>query len=328
MKRLYTLLAVMIIMLIIGAILLLARYLKRREPILLQGTVVATTYTASSKIAGRIVEMCVSEGDQVEQGMLLYRLSTPELDAKLTEARAAEKAAKALDAKVLSGARRQQIEVARSLKRKAKAGLTLATKGLERVQNLYREGVVSAQKLDEAEAAYRAALADEQAAAAQYSLALAGAQREDKEAAAARVEAARGAVAEVESYIDDAKVYAPVTGEVSSVVSEVGELVGTGAPVVEIVDLADMWAEFNIRETLLPAFTKGRKVDVYIPAIERYAQMYVDYIAAEADFATWDATRTRGSFDVRTFGVRLRAEMPIENLRPGMSVVVDYSQFE
>ncbi|MBR2352869.1 MAG: efflux RND transporter periplasmic adaptor subunit [Alistipes sp.] len=329
MKRLYTtLLSVMIIMLIVGAILLLARYFQRRKPILLQGRVVCTTYTASSKIAGRIVEMRVREGDNIEKGALLYRLSTPELDAKLIEARAAESAAMALDSKVLAGARRQQIETARSLKSKAQAALTLATKGLERAQNLYREGVISAQKLDEAEASYRAALADKQAAAAQYSLALAGAQREDKQAAAARVEAAQGAVAEVESYIEDAKVYAPITGEVSSITSEVGELVGTGTPVVEIIDMADAWAEFNIAETLLPAFTKGRVVTLYVPAIDRYVEMCIDYIAAEAEFATWDATRTRGSFDVRTFAVRLRPNMPIANLRPGMSVVIDYSQFE
>jgi len=312
---------------IILAVVLLSRYITRRTPTLIQGTVECTTYKASSKIAGRIEEMKVSEGDRVEQGQLLYTLSTPELDAKLQQAEAVKSAASALDAAALAGARVQQIDAALNLWQKAQAGLELARKTYDRVKNLYAEGVVPAQKLDEAEANFQAMQATEQAAKAQYELARDGARKEDKEAAAARVRQAQGAVAEVESYIGDALVYAPVSGEVSTVIAEQGELVGTGYPAVAILDLSDLWVVFNIKETLLPGIRVGTRMWGYIPALDLDAEFEVTYISVQADFATWAATRTQGGFDIRTFAVKAKPVGPVA-LRPGMSVLVDWDKIE
>ncbi|MDE6711774.1 MAG: biotin/lipoyl-binding protein, partial [Alistipes sp.] len=201
---------------IILAVVLISRYLTNRTPTLLQGTVECTTYKASSKVPGRIDCMKVSQGDRVEKGQLLYVLSTPELDAKLQQAEAVKSAASALDAAAIAGARIQQIQAALNMWEKAQAGLELARKTYERVKNLYDQGVVPAQKLDEASANYEAMKATAQAARAQYTMARDGARKEDKEAAAAKVRQAEGAVSEVESYISDAMVYSPVTGEVST----------------------------------------------------------------------------------------------------------------
>ena len=199
---------------IVLSVVLISRYLDKRTPLLIQGTVECTTYKASSKVPGRIDEMKVEEGDRVEKGQLLYMLSTPELEAKLRQAEAVKSAAAALDAAAVAGARIQQIEAALNMWEKAQAGLELARKTYERVRNLYDDGVVPAQKLDEAEANYKAMEATALAAKAQYDLAADGARKEDKEAAAARVRQAEGAVSEVESYIGAAMVYSPVTGEV------------------------------------------------------------------------------------------------------------------
>ena len=209
---------------IILAVVLISWYLDRRAPMLIQGTVECTTYKASSKVPGRIDQMKVEEGQQVEKGQLLYMLSTPELDAKLQQAEAVKSAAAALDAAAVAGARIQQIEAALNMWEKAQAGLELARKTYERVQNLYNDGVLPAQKLDEAEANYKAMEATALAAKAQYDMASDGARKEDKEAAAARVRQAEGAVSEVESYLSDAAVYAPVTGEISTIIAEEGEL--------------------------------------------------------------------------------------------------------
>ncbi len=301
-------------------------YLKRHEPMIIQGTVECTTYKASSKIAGRIDAMKVSEGQRVEKGELLYTLSTPELDAKLRQAEAVESAAAALDAAALAGARTQQIEAARSMWQKAQAGLELARKTFERVERLYNEGVVPAQKLDEAQANFSAMQATTDAAKAQYDLAVAGARREDKEAAAARVKQAAGAVSEVESYLSDAAVYAPVTGEISTIIAEEGELVGSGYPVVAILDRSDEWVTFNIKEDMLPRIKVGTRMEGYVPALDRTLELEVYYIAVEADFATWAATRTQGGFDIRTFAVKARPAEPETDLRPGMSVLVDWDK--
>lgn len=209
---------------------------------------------------------------------------------------------------------------------KAQAGLELARKTYERVQNLYEQGVIPAQKLDEATANYRAMEATAQAAKAQYDLAQDGARKEDKEAAAARVRQAQGAVSEVESYIRDAMVYSPVTGEVSTIIAETGELVGSGYPVVAILAMSDMWVTFNVKETLLPGITMGMHFKGHVPALDADVEFEVSYIAPQADFATWAATRTQGGFDIRTFAIKAKPVSKVDNLRPGMSVLVDWDQ--
>ena len=305
---------------------LVGYHLKHSEPIILQGTVECTTYRASSKIAGRIEKMNLHEGQHVTKGELLYTLSTPELNAKLQQAEAAKNAAIALDQKALAGARIQQIEAARNLWQKAQAGRVLSQRTFERVKTLYKQGVVAAQKFDEAEANYQAMVASEAAAKAQYELALDGASKEDKEAAAAQVQQAEGAINEVESYISDAMVYSPVDGEISSIIAEQGELVGSGYPVVSIIDTTDIWATFNVKETLLPKIKIGGKMVAYIPALDRDIEFEIRYISVQADFATWSATRTQGSFDIRTFAVKAYPIGNAEGLWPGMSVLIDWNQ--
>lgn len=313
---------------ILLSVALISWYLTKRSPMLIQGTVECTTYKASSKVPGRIDAMKVAEGDRVEKGQLLYVLSTPELDAKLAQAEAVKSAAAALDAAAVAGARIQQIEAALNMWEKAQAGLELARKTYERVKNLYDQGVVPTQKLDEATANYEAMKATAQAAKAQYDMAADGARKEDKEAAAARVRQAEGAVSEVESYIGDAMVYSPVAGEVSTIVAQQGELVGSGYPVVAILDMSDLWVTFNVKETLLPKIKVGTRMTSYVPALDREVELEVSYIAVQADFATWAATRTQGGFDIRTFAVKARPTGDAGQLRPGMSVLVDWDKID
>lgn len=313
---------------ILLSVALISWYLTKRSPMLIQGTVECTTYKASSKVPGRIDAMKVAEGDRVEKGQLLYVLSTPELDAKLAQAEAVKSAAAALDAAAVAGARIQQIEAALNMWEKAQAGLELARKTYERVKNLYDQGVVPTQKLDEATANYEAMKATAQAAKAQYDMAADGARKEDKEAAAARVRQAEGAVSEVESYIGDAMVYSPVAGEVSTIIAQQGELVGSGYPVVAILDMSDLWVTFNVKETLLPKIKVGTRMTAYVPALDRDVELEVSYIAVQADFATWAATRTQGGFDIRTFAVKARPTGDAGQLRPGMSVLVDWDKID
>lgn len=328
MKRMNIVTIVAVAVLIIAAVVLIGRYLVKSAPVTIQGTVECTTYKASSKVAGRIEEMKVSEGQTVRRGELLYVLSTPELNAKLQQAEAVRSAASAMDEKALQGARAQQLEAARQMWQKAQAGSELARKTFERVQNLFAEGVVPAQKRDEAEASYQAALATETAARAQYELVQEGAAREEKAAAAAQLRQAQGVVNEVEAYLSDAMVYAPVSGEVSSVIASTGELVGTGYPVVTILDLSDAWVTFNIKETMLPKIKMGTRMQGYVPALDKTIPFEVSFISVQADFATWSATRTQGGFDVRTFAVKARPVEAAAEIRPGMSVLVDWSELK
>ena len=235
---------------------------------------------------------------------------------------AAESAAQAQNEKALKGARREQIQAAYEMWQKALAGLEIAEKSYTRVKNLHDQGVMSTQKLDEVTAQRNAARATEKAAKAQYDMAKNGAEREDKAAAAALVERAKGAVAEVESYIKETYLIAQTAGEVSEIFPKVGELVGTGAPIMNIAILDDMWITFNVREDLLQGLGMNTEFEAFIPALDKNIRLKVYYMKDLGTYAAWKATKTTGQFDLKTFEVKAAPQEKVEGLRPGMSVVL------
>ena len=193
---------------------------------------------------------------------------------------------------------------------------------------LYNEGVLPLQKRDEAETQMKASQSAADAAKAQYEQALAGARSEDKAAANALVMQAKGANAEVDAYLEETKIRAPIAGEVSVKLVEEGEVVGSGMPVVAITDLDDSWAVFHLREDLLKNVSKGKTFSMFIPALDKNVEMEVSYIASVGDYATWRSSKESGGFDLKSFEVRLRPKAKIENLRPGMSVLFPVDQIQ
>lgn len=313
----FTLTAVVVIVSIIGFFTL------GKGPEVIQGQAEATEYRVSSKVPGRILKFLVDEGDQVKAGDTLAILEAPDVMAKLSQAQAAEEAAVAMNEKAERGTRQEQLQAAFEMWQKAKAGLDIAEKSYNRVNRLFEQGVMSAQKRDEAKAQYEAMKATERAANAQYTMAKNGAQREDKEMAAAQVKRAQGAVAEVNSYISETYLTASADGEVTEIFPKVGELVGTGAPVMNVARLSDMWVTFNVREDFLKGFTVGGEIEAYLPALEKSAKFKVTYMKDLGSYAAWKATKTTGQFDLKTFEVKAKPIEPVENLRPGMSAIIE-----
>lgn len=313
----FTLTAVVVIVSIIGFFTL------GKGPEVIQGQAEATEYRVSSKVPGRILKFLVNEGDQVKAGDTLAILEAPDVMAKLSQAQAAEEAAVAMNEKAERGTRQEQLQAAFEMWQKAKAGLEIAEKSYNRVNRLFEQGVMSAQKRDEAKAQYEAMKATERAANAQYTMAKNGAQREDKEMAAAQVKRAQGAVAEVNSYISETYLTASADGEVTEIFPKVGELVGTGAPVMNVARLSDMWVTFNVREDFLKDFTVGGEIEAYLPALEKSAKFKVTYMKDLGSYAAWKATKTTGQFDLKTFEVKAKPIEPVENLRPGMSAIIE-----
>lgn len=311
-----------VVVLLISIVAFIGYRAGRSNRVVAQGFVEATTLRLASKIAGRIDKVFVEEGDSVCVGDTLYMISTPELDAKLLQVEAVLRGAKAIDRKAKAGTRPPIVRSAYDMWQKAKVGVTLARQTYERVQRLYKEGVVTAQKLDEAYASLAAARATEQAAKSQYVLAVEGASREDKEAAEAQVQQAQSVVEEVERYLADRVVCSPVDGVVATVVASAGEIVGSGYPVVTVTENNTAKAVFNIPETLLPQLSCGKYFEAEVPALDCRELFEVTYISVEADFATQSATSARGDFDIRTFEVKMTALAPMP-LRAGMSVIVE-----
>ena len=308
--------AVVIIVALIGYLAL------DRDPDVIQGQVEVTEYRVSSKVPGRILELRVKEGDYVKAGDTLAIIDAPEVRAKMEQAQSAQSAAAALELKAQNGARKEQIQGAFSVLQQAKAGFEIAEKSYNRIQRLYDEGVMSAQKRDEVYANYKAMEAQMKAAQSQYDMAVNGARMEDKLAAAAQVGRAKGAVNEVTSYIHETVQIAQKEGEVSDVYPKVGELVGTGSPIMSIAMMDDMWGTFNVREDQLDGMQVGSEFTVFVPAFNKDVKMKVYFMKDQGSYAVWKATKANGQYDLKTFEVKARPVEKIEGLRPGMSLII------
>lgn len=289
----------------------------------IQGEAEATEVRISGKVPGRVECFMFNEGDCVKRGDTVAIIDSPEVMAKYSQAAAAEMAARALNEKADRGTRSEQIVMAYQTWQKAKAAAEVAKKTYERVQTLFDKEVLPAQKRDEAFANYKAMEATEQAAKAQYEMAKNGAQKEDKMAAEAQLDRAKGAVAEVQAYVKETFLISPIDGEICECYPKVGELVGTGSPVMDVLDLSDMWISFNVREDYLKYFRIGETVMANIPALDDVeVQLKVTYMKDMGTYAAWRATKTTGQYDIKTFRVKAKPIKEIEGLRPGMSVLV------
>jgi HlyD family secretion protein len=309
--------AVVVIVALIGFLAL------GRDPDIIQGQVEVSEYRVSSKVPGRILELRVKEGDFVKAGDTLAILDAPEVRAKMSQAQGAESAAAALELKAQNGARKEQIQGAFSVLQQAKAGYEIAEKSYNRVQRLFDEGVMSAQKRDEAFANYKAMEAQMKAAQSQYDMAVNGARMEDKMAASAQVNRAKGAVQEVNSYIHETVQIAQKEGEVTDIYPKVGELVGTGSPIMSIAMMEDMWGTFNVREDQLNGMQVGSEFTVFVPAFNKEVKMKVYHLKDQGSFAVWKATKANGQYDLKTFEVKARPVEKLEGLRPGMSLIIN-----
>lgn len=315
-------LTIVIVIAVIAALAIVGFLCIKQGPDTVQGQADATEIRISGKLPGRVAELYVEEGMHVKTGDTLVRIHSSLADARLYQAEAMESAASAANRKVDSGTRSQIINAARDLWNQAKAASGIAGKTYQRMQNLYEKGVISEQKRDEAKAAYEAATAGESAAKSQYDLAVAGAQKEDKQAAEAMVNVAKGGVQEVSALLEDQYLTAPCDGEITVIYPNESELVALGAPIMSL-QKDDHYVVFNVRETMLKNIKNGSVLKVSIPALDIKTEVKVYYIKDLGTYANWQATKSTGDFDARTFQIKARPEKPIENLRPGMSVILE-----
>ena len=308
---------------VVVIVFIIGWYVYKPEPIVIQGSAEVNEVRVSGKVPGRILHLYAEEGQYVNVGDTLVMIDSPEVRAKLSQANAAKSAAMAQQQKATKGVRSETIEGAYEMWQKAEIGVDIAKKSFERVDRLAEKGVVTAQKRDEVEAQYKAAIATAAAAKSQYNMAKNGAEAEDKLAAGAMVDRASGAIEEVEAFLAETILISPISGEITEVFPATGELVATGSPIMNIVDMNDIWFSFNVREDLLGELKMGNEIEVTIPALNEKATLKITYIKALASYATWKATKATGQFDAKTFEVRAKPTATIKNLRPGMSAIME-----
>lgn len=313
-----TLVGIIVITIVVGLSL-------PKHPDIIQGQAETTDYRLSSKVPARVCEIRVQEGDHVRRGDTLVILEAPDIRAKLSQAEAAYAAAQAQEQKAQNGTRQEQVQQAYEMWQKARAAMEVAEKTYHRINRLFENGVMAEQKRDEAQAQYEAMVATERAARSQYDMAVNGARIEDKAAAGAQVRRAQGAVSEVNSYMDETVLLATADGIVTEIFPEPGELVGTGAPIMNVSCTDDVWFTFNIREDLLPGLTVGTETEVYLPAFDKRIPVRITKMKDVGTFAVWKATKALDGFDLKTFEVKARPlnMEGLENVRGGMLVIME-----
>lgn len=293
-----------------------------RTPEIIQGEVEVDEYRVACKLPGRIVELRVKEGDFVHKGDTLAILEIPEVTAQEQVSKATVDVADAISDLTDAGARKETIESAYQLYLQAQTARDLAKKTYDRMQRLFDEGVSTAQKRDEALAAYKATEAQVEVARAQWNLAKSGAREQERRVTQKQAQVARNSVGVVESLLRETVQTASADGEVSTIYPKVGELVGLGSPIMSILIIDDLWGTFNVREDQLQGLQPGSTFTAFVPAFNKEIKMKVSSLKDEGSYATWKATKTTGQYDLKTFEVKARPIKKMEGLRPGMTLIV------
>ena len=286
------------------------------KPVILQGQIEATEIRISGKLPGRIDTFLVKEGQNVKVGDTLVVINSPEAWAKFRQVNALEDIAKYQNKKIDDGTREQIVRSVEELWNKSKSDLQLAKVTYDRIQNLYRDSVVTSQRKDEVEAVYKAAVAAE-------------AQKEDKESARSLVDAARSTVNEVQALLMDARLTAPENGQISTIYPKRGELVGAGTPIMSLVVLDDCHVVLNVREDYMHYFRMNETFRGNVPALKvENIEFKIYYISPLGSFATWRSTKQTGTYDMKTFEIHALPLQPVDGLRPGMSVLVNLNELK
>jgi len=300
-------------------------YLLRPEPLLVQGEADATRLDIAARVDGRVKEIPAERGQNVPANAVLARVDNPETIAKLEQMRAAMAVAGAQLANVLVGTRVETIAARKAELERAQAALVLAQKTFDRTHTLTEQGNAPQARLDQmTDTLHESERAVDQAKSA-YDQAVNGYTKEERAISRANVEKANADIQSVQSIIDQLLVYAPVATQVYQRNVEPGEYVSPGVPLVTLIDLADVWIHFDLREDLVKGLKVGDRFDVHIPALDdRRVTVEVKLIATKGEYASWRATRASGDFDLRTFSVRAYPVQPVRELRPGMSAYLDW----
>lgn len=293
-----------------------------RTPEIIQGQVEVSEYRVACKLPGRVTELLVKEGDHVHKGDILAKLAIPEANAQEKVAEATAEATEAISALTEAPTRREAVESAYQVYQQAIAANGIAEKTYGRMQRLFDEGVMSAQKRDEAKAAFEATQAGVQVAKSQWELAKSGARKEAKEAARKQAQAATSAIDVVRSVLKETVQRATADGEVETIYPKVGELVGFGSPIMSISMVDDIWGTFNVREDQLKDMKIGAKLKVYVPALDKQIEMRVTSLKDQGSYAVWKATKSNGQYDLKTFQVKARPVQKVDGLKPGMSLII------
>lgn len=318
--------AFLVVIFLLIVIALAAGYIRNRPTIdptriHVSGNIEITDAEVSFKIAGRVEERLVTEGDMVEMGQVVARLDSEDLQQEVLLRKAEASASQAILAELLAGSRSEEIEQARAAVRRNEAELERARLEYERVHQLYEEEVLPVHDLDTARAARDTAAARLKEATESLRLAEKGPRTERIEQARANLQAAQEALRLAETRVGYAEIRSPLKGLVLSKNVEPGEYVSPGTPIVTVGDLVNVWMRAFISEGDLGKVKVGQQVDITVDSYpDKVFKGRVSFIASEAEFTPRNVQTQkervklvyRIKVDITNSGMELKPGMPAD----------------
>jgi HlyD family secretion protein len=282
------------------------------------GTIEATEVEVSSKLSGRLAQLLVKEGDQVQANQVIARLDTSEIEAEVAQQQAAVAKAEAQLKEQLAGSRLQEVEEARANLQQAEDNLKLAKDDWDRFDNLFKEGAISAQERDRAKNKIEIAQSQVKAAQERYALVRIGPRPEVIEAARHERDRAKGALHMAQVRLRDSAILAPLTGIVLTKRAEQGEVVNPGFPIVLLIDPDDLWLRVYIPESEIGLVSIGQAAAVTVDSFpNRRFEGKVIEINSKAEF-TPRTVQTKKERVNLVFGVKISLDNRERLLKPGM----------
>lgn len=291
------------------------------------GRMEATDIDVATRTSGRLKELLVKEGDNVEAGQILARMDTATLDADLQRAQAQVQQARnaKATAEAVLAQREQAVTTASAVVSQRQAELNLATKQLQRTQELVSKGFLSPQKLDEAQAqvaSAKAGLSAAQSQVAETRTAITATRSQLVEADSA-IATAQASLRRVQADIDDSVLKAPRPGRVQVLAAQPGEVLGAGGRVISLVDISDVYMTFFLPETAAGRVAIGTEARLVLDAAPQYViPAKVSFVASVAQFTpkTVETTAERQKlvFKVRAQIDKALLEQHRQQVKTGM----------
>lgn len=253
------------------------------------GRIEATEINVAAKLGGRVEDIYVREGDFVKARQPLAKMQVVTLEAQRDEARAMHQQAitSVAIAKAQLAMRQSELAAAQAAVFEAESALDAAERRLRRSEVLSKEGASSGQELDDDRARVRAARASLEAAKARVVAAESAveAARTQIAGAEAAVAAAAATVARIEADIEDSVLSSPRDGRVQYRIAQPGEVLAAGSPVLNLVDLSDVYMTFFLPETVVGRVALGSEVRIILDAAPEFVfPATVSFVADTAQF--------------------------------------------
>ena len=261
-----------------------------------RGKVKFETISVSSKLAGRVKQLYVEEGQEVKKGDTLAHLDIPEINAKMIQAEGAVTAAQGQLNMAYNGATTEQLIQIDGKLESAKAQMEFAQESYNRLNNMYKDSLVSRQQLDEVKMKLNMAKAQVSAIEAKRREAKNSVRSEQIDQAKGQLDRAKGAKEEVLTASSEIYLLAPADMTIETISLEEGELLTPGYALFNGYKKSSLYFRFTINESNIYDFKEGDELIMVNPYTEEEVEGKILAIKQLAHYA--DITTTAPLYDL------------------------------